>query len=68
MAYVDDEGLMRKIYTPKGTASTAYRLYAEKRWDDLARFPAYEKQGYDTWEADGEKYSYLREFVADERQ
>lgn len=68
MAYVDDKGFMRKIYLPKGTASTARRLYAEKRWDDLAKFPAYEKQGYDTWEADGEKHSYLRDSVTDQGQ
>lgn len=41
MSYTDGEGVTRKIYMPKGTARLAGTLYTAKRFDDLARFPAW---------------------------
>lgn len=41
MSYTDGEGVTRQIYMPKGTMSLACALYAGKRFDDLARFPAW---------------------------
>lgn len=41
MSYTDGEGVARQIYMPKGTAGLASALYADKRFDDLARFPAW---------------------------
>lgn len=41
MSYTDGEGVARRIYIPKGTMSVACALYADKRFDDLARFPAW---------------------------
>lgn len=41
MSYTDDEGVIRQIYMPKGTMSLACALYADNRFDDLARFPAW---------------------------
>lgn len=40
-SYTDDEGVTRQIYMPKGTMSVACALYAGKRFEDLARFPAW---------------------------
>lgn len=41
MSYTDDEGVTRQIYIPKGTMGVACALYADKRFEDLARFPAW---------------------------
>ncbi|KAG6365297.1 hypothetical protein INS49_006906 [Diaporthe citri] len=41
MSYTDGEGVARRIYMPKGTAGLAGALYTAKRFDDLARFPAW---------------------------
>lgn len=41
MSYTDSEGVTRQIYMPKGTAGLAGALYTAKRFDELARFPAW---------------------------
>lgn len=41
MSYTDGDGVARKIYMPKGTAGLAGALYTAKRFDDLAKFPAW---------------------------
>lgn len=41
MSYTDGEGVTWQIYMPKGTAGLAGALYTAKRFDELARFPAW---------------------------
>lgn len=61
MRYIDGEGVTRQIYMPKGTARLAGDLFTARRFSGLAKFPAWDNQTYDDWEADGEKYAYLNE-------
>ncbi|KAJ0116547.1 hypothetical protein J7T55_007527 [Diaporthe amygdali] len=65
MSYTDGEGITRQIYMPKGTAGLASTLLMDKRWDSLAKFPVWNNQTYDDWEADEEKYAYLRDELDD---
>ncbi|KAL1858976.1 hypothetical protein Daus18300_009734 [Diaporthe australafricana] len=65
MSYTDGEGIARQIYMPKGTARLACTLSLGKRWDDLAKFPIWNNQTYDDWEADEEKYAYLLDELDD---
>ncbi|KAM7190379.1 hypothetical protein V8F33_009495 [Rhypophila sp. PSN 637] len=46
MEYTDDQGVTHQIYLPKGTMQRAGRLFLEKNWEELGKFPAYEGQGY----------------------
>lgn len=41
MSYTDGEGVTREIYMPKGTMGLACALSEAKRFDDLAKFPAW---------------------------
>lgn len=41
MSYTDGEGVARSIYMPKGTAGLAAALHTARRFDDLAKFPAW---------------------------
>lgn len=41
LSYTDGEGIARHIYMPKGTMHLACALYDGKRFDDLAKFPAW---------------------------
>lgn len=61
MSYTDGDGVARQIYMPKGTARLAGALLMAERFSDLARFPAWDDQTYDDWEADEEKYAYLND-------
>ncbi|KAG8161439.1 hypothetical protein KVR01_008426 [Diaporthe batatas] len=65
MGYTDDGGVARQIYMPKGTAALARDLFQAKRFSDLAKFPAWDNQNYDDWEADEERYAYLNEELGD---
>jgi len=43
MCYVDDDGRQHEIYLPTSRADEARQHFVNKRWDELAKFPAWGK-------------------------
>ncbi|KAL1861751.1 hypothetical protein VTK73DRAFT_6965 [Phialemonium thermophilum] len=46
MHYVDGNGDAHDIYIPQGQIREATDHLTNKRWDELAKYPKYENQGY----------------------
>ncbi|KAL2067644.1 hypothetical protein VTL71DRAFT_15740 [Oculimacula yallundae] len=46
MSYTNDAGVLRQIWMPKGTATTAGQLFEKKDWKALEKWPTYADQGY----------------------
>ena len=41
--YTDEKGIKHDIYIPKGTVRVASKLWSEKMFDELGKFPPYSK-------------------------
>ncbi|KAK3327757.1 hypothetical protein B0T19DRAFT_422710 [Cercophora scortea] len=46
MTYKDGSGVAHEIFLPAGSAKAAADHYANKRWDELAKFPKWQNQPY----------------------
>jgi hypothetical protein len=46
MSYIDDKGVRKEIWMPKGTADTASKHLKKKNWDALAKFPEWSESTF----------------------
>lgn len=44
--YNDNKGIRHNIYLPRGTYSKAMKCYEAKKWDELAKYPAWGMNSY----------------------